>query len=73
MSVIDKTSVANVVAGAVVIIGIISSVFAPADADLTLVQSMALAAIGYLFGAATRFSTIPFLRNSKSNFCVKSL
>ena len=53
MSVIDKTSVANVIAGFAVVSGVVVSVVAPEAANTQLIQTIAFTALGYLFGAAT--------------------
>ena len=50
VSILDKTSIANVVAGACVLGGLIYAVWVR---DIQLVTSIALAAIGYLFGRAS--------------------
>ena len=53
MSVIDKTSVANVIAGFAVVSGVVVTVAAPEAANGELIRVIALTALGYLFGAAT--------------------
>ena len=53
MSVIDKTSVANVVAGFAVVSGIAISIINPEGANTSLIQAITMTALGYLFGAAT--------------------
>lgn len=58
MSVIDKTSVANVIAGFAVISGVIVTTVVPEAANTQLIQIITFTALGYLFGAAT-----PAIRN----------
>ena len=53
LSVIDKTSVANITAGFAVISGIVISVIAPEGVNNQLIQAITMTALGYLFGAAT--------------------
>ena len=53
MSVIDKTSVANVIAGFAVVSGVVISVVNPEGANSSLIQAITMTALGYLFGAAT--------------------
>jgi hypothetical protein len=50
MGIIDKTTIANVVAGACILTGLFYAFWVK---DTQLVTSIALAAIGYLFGRAT--------------------
>ena len=58
MSVIDKTSVANVIAGFAVVSGVVLSVINPEGVNNNLITAITMTALGYLFGAAT-----PAIRN----------
>ena len=53
MALVDKTSVANVVAGFAVVSGVVISVIAPEGVNNQLIQAITMTALGYLFGAAT--------------------
>jgi len=50
MTILEKTSIANVVAGLVVLVGI---VYGFIQGDTNIVLSIAMAGVGYLFGRAT--------------------
>jgi len=53
MSIVDKTTIANVIAGFGVVSGVVMAAFMPEQVDSNILVAITMASLGYLFGSAS--------------------